>query len=152
MQTLQKIYIFAVLILALLIPQAFSAEYPVPEEYFVLASTYGPRILSDDYDFHTGLDFQAPEETPIYAVEDGEVVRSMFADEDHVLKRYGEFVVIKHAGTTQSAYLHMFERLVEEGDIVEAGDQIGSVGDTGYQINTVHLHFEYYEDLDNGNI
>ena len=74
--------------------------------------------------------------------------------------RFGNFIVIAHddlimPDTTiprQTAYLHLSEFLVSEGDPVNAGDTIALSGNSGEGINTYHLHFEYYINRNNGNI
>lgn len=53
---------------------------------------------------------------------------------------YGELIIIKHNDQWLSAYGHNRRRLVNEGAVVKAGDQIGELGSTGAPRNM--LHFE----------
>ena len=54
---------------------------------------------------------------------------------------YGNLVVIEHPGGLYTLYAHLSKILVEQGQTVAAGDQIGEVGQTGVAIGS-HLHFE----------
>ena len=54
---------------------------------------------------------------------------------------YGKYIVIDHGGGYQTLYAHCDELLVSPGDIVEQGQVIGLVGNTGRSTNS-HLHFE----------
>mgnify|MGYP003043316243 CR=1 FL=1 len=55
-------------------------------------------------------------------------------------RSYGEFVQIKH-GEFITTYAHLFQRLVDKKDAVEAGQPIGISGSTGRSTGE-HLHFE----------
>ena len=41
-----------------------------------------------------------------------------------------------------SCYMHLDSYIVNQGDSVEAGQEIGRVGRTGVQVSPPHLHFE----------
>ncbi|WP_421806483.1 M23 family metallopeptidase [Flagellimonas sp.] len=115
----------------------------------MLASPYGPRLLGGSYDFHSGVDMAHPTGTPVHAILDGKVVRAETAQPGSTLERYGQFVVISHdpfdeVELHQTVYLHLSETLVKVGDEIKQGDVIGKVGNTGVNINTEHLHFEYH--------
>lgn len=87
--------------------------------------------------WHTGLDFAAPIGTPIVAAADGIVQPPMG------IWQAGTHVVIKHGDGSSTVYWHMNNATVRPGDIVKAGQLIGSVGLTGRTFGE-HLHFEYY--------
>jgi len=84
---------------------------------------------------HGGTDFAVDAGTPIYATNSGVVVLS-----GKYLVR-GNLVVIDHGGGVFSAYGHMEQRLVSEGDVVVKGQLIGLVGTTGLSTGP-HLHWE----------
>ena len=97
----------------------------------VINSGYGPRGAN----FHDGVDISAPEGTPIYAVDQGEVA---YSDQ---LRGYGNMVIVRHAGGMASVYAHNQVNLVREGQRVAKGDVIARVGSTG-RVTGPHLHFE----------
>jgi murein DD-endopeptidase MepM/ murein hydrolase activator NlpD len=86
-------------------------------------------------DFHGGTDFGAGGGTPIYAPADGRVV---LADE---LAVRGSAVLIDHGMGVFSGYWHQSGLAVEAGQMVQRGDLIGYVGDTGL-VTGAHLHWE----------
>src|SRR5688572_32532317 len=53
------------------------SKSPIPDE---MNTSYGPRIDSDRWDFHDGIDLPASVGTPIYAMADGVVHRAGPAD------------------------------------------------------------------------
>jgi murein DD-endopeptidase MepM/ murein hydrolase activator NlpD len=83
---------------------------------------------------HTGVDLRGKKGTPIKAINDGRVVLTC----DHFFS--GRSVVIDHGGGIQSMYFHMDEIQVQQGEMVEKGTIIGSVGSTG-RATGPHLHW-----------
>ncbi len=86
---------------------------------------------------HKGLDFAAPEGTPIVATRSGTVIVSTYASD------WGYYVKVKHDDTYDTLSAHMVTRAVSVGEYVEKGQIIGYVGNTGYSFGN-HLHFEIY--------
>ena len=90
---------------------------------------------------HAGVDFTLGGEIPILATTDGEVIgtaKTSYGD------GYGTFVKIKDEGGDIHLYAHMREDpgpMVEEGDYVYGGDQLGIMGNTGESYGQ-HLHYE----------
>ncbi len=58
---------------------------------------------------------------------------------------YGEVVLVNVGEGFQTLYAHLSEPLVQEGDVVAAGQKLGIAGSTGFSTGT-HLHFELRED------
>ncbi len=89
---------------------------------------------------HKGVDFAAPTGTPIFAAGDGTVEKA------GRFNAYGNYVRIRHAGSTKTAYAHMsrFAKGVKAGVRVKQGQIIGYVGSTGRSTGP-HLHFEVLE-------
>jgi murein DD-endopeptidase MepM/ murein hydrolase activator NlpD len=89
---------------------------------------------------HHGLDIFAPRWTPVVAAARG-VVRSTRPN------RLGGTVVWLRDELGRSLYYaHLQRRAVERGDLVEPGDTIGFVGNSGNARTTPpHLHFGVYE-------
>jgi murein DD-endopeptidase MepM/ murein hydrolase activator NlpD len=110
-----------------------------------ISSPFGPRIApcngcSSDHD---GVDFNSGDGTPVMAVAAGTVISSTDAGGG-----YGVMIEVEHrieGETIVSLYAHMGygSRLVDVGDAVVAGQQIGSIGSTG-QSTGAHLHLEMY--------
>lgn len=102
-----------------------------------VSSHYGMRVhpITGEDRQHDGLDLAAPEGTPVRAAADGVV---SFAGENG---GYGNLVVIDHADGSQTAYGHLQDFSVTEGQSVTAGQTIARVGSTGVSTGP-HLHFE----------
>ena len=64
------------------------------------------------------------------------------------IKNFGKLVLVKHDGGYMTAYAHLGEILVSEGDVLTTGDTIGSIGSTG-RVDTPQLHFDYQLDYQN---
>jgi len=98
-----------------------------------VTSPYGVSRMETGY--HLGVDLYNPEGTPIVAAAAGVV--SYVGTQDS----YGKLVIINHGYNVQTYYSHCRSIDVREGDVVEAGDYIGTVGSTG-RTTGPHLHFE----------
>lgn len=57
---------------------------------------------------------------------------------------YGNLLIVKHSARYLSAYAHNNRLLVREGQVVERGQKIATVGDTG--TDSTKLHFEIRRD------
>ena len=88
---------------------------------------------------HTGLDFPAPEGTPIYSAAGGVVIASDFHP------AYGQMVELDHNKGLITRYAHTAKVFVKAGDIVKRGQLIAHVGSTGRSTGS-HLHFEVLVD------
>ncbi|WP_157210104.1 M23 family metallopeptidase [Nocardioides aequoreus] len=84
---------------------------------------------------HTGLDFAAPEGTPLRAIGAG-VVESAGYD-----GAYGNKLVLRLADGTRLWYCHLSAFSVAPGDRVAAGGEVGALGSTGNSTGP-HLHLE----------
>jgi len=89
---------------------------------------------------HMGVDYAAPEGTPIRAIGGGVVETASYREGS------GNFLRIKHNETYETAYKHLsaFGKDIVPGSRVEQGDVIGFVGSTGWATGP-HLHFELYK-------
>lgn len=110
-------------------------RYPLPAGSYYVSRSIGGS--------HLGADMMADEWTPIYAAHAGVVTIS-----DESFSGFGNAVVLE--GTVggapiETAYAHMVpgSRLVAAGETVKAGQQIGSVGNTGNSWGN-HLHIEVH--------
>jgi murein DD-endopeptidase MepM/ murein hydrolase activator NlpD len=109
-----------------------------------VASGFGYRIdpVYKVTKFHAGLDFTAPQGTPIYATADGRVKTSGSSSGG-----YGNHVVINHGYGYETLYGHMVRVKVRAGQNVKRGEVIGWVGNTGKSTGP-HCHYEVHK---NGN-
>lgn len=103
-----------------------------------LTSGFGYRIdpLYKTVKFHPGLDFTAPQGSPIYATADG-VVRTA----GNLGNGYGNHVIISHGYSYSTLYGHMYRIKAKSGQRVKRGEVIGYVGNTGKSTGP-HLHYE----------
>lgn len=85
---------------------------------------------------HTGIDIAGPYGQPITAFKSGTVIET-----GHGATGYGSYVKIDHGGNVTSIYGHLSSITVAVGDKVQAGDQIGREGQTGWATGP-HVHFE----------
>lgn len=84
---------------------------------------------------HEGVDVSAPTGTPILAAAKGKVVRAGW------LTGYGQTVEIDHGYGYETLYGHTSKILVRVGQLVERGEVIAQVGQTGVA-TAPHLHYE----------
>ena len=86
-----------------------------------------------------GIDITGDAGTPVNAAADGVVVYSGSG-----LVGYGELVIIKHDDAWLSAYGHNRARMVNEGAVVKAGQQIAVMGRTGAPRDMLHFAIRHH--------
>ncbi len=100
-------------------------ELPQPVEG-TLALGFGehlhPRFRTKT--MQSGLLIAAPGNTPVAAVADGKVA---FAD---YYQSYGPMVILDHGGGWFTLYMHLTGLDVAKGQVLKAGEFVGTVGDT----------------------
>jgi murein DD-endopeptidase MepM/ murein hydrolase activator NlpD len=99
---------------------------------------------------HLAVDIKIPVGTPVHAVANGKVVKVAQASSG-----FGKHIVVKHPDvpllngnetvTLYSAYAHLSEIAIENGQIVTRGEVIGKSGNSGTS-TTPHLHFQIDRD------
>lgn len=93
------------------------------------------------------LDFKVKKGTPICAARAGLVIATRADSDKGGLKSEnladGNYISIRHTDSSVAYYWHLEQNgvLVQVGDSVTAGQQIGVSGNTGYSA-FAHLHFE----------
>lgn len=112
-------------------------EFKKPMDHIQISSNYGHRPKFNK--FHRGIDLKAETGTPIFSVKKGIIIESTDFLKDK--KNYGTIVIIDHGDGLHSLYSHLNARSVEKGDKVNAGQEIGLVGETGLATGP-HLHLE----------
>src|SRR5665647_551547 len=105
-----------------------------------IASGFGMRIdpVYGTPKMHKGLDFTAPQGTPIYATGDGIVTTAGFDRGG-----YGNHVIINNGYGYETLFGHMVRIKVKEGQRVKRGEVIGWVGSTGKSTGP-HCHYEVH--------
>ncbi|MDR3418784.1 MAG: M23 family metallopeptidase [Nevskia sp.] len=126
------------------VPQARPVALDTPVEDAHITSPYGWRVhpILKRRRFHMGVDYGAPQGTPVHAAADGVIVE--IGRRGH----YGLYLRMRHGGNVQTAYAHLagFAPQLHAGSIVRRGEVIASVGRTGWATGP-HL---YYEVIVNG--
>ena len=106
-----------------------------------IASGFGYRIdpVYKTVKMHAGLDFAAPQGTPIYATANGTV--SVAGNKGN---GYGNHVIINHGYGYETLYGHMVKVKASAGQKVSRGEVIGWVGSTGKSTGP-HCHYEVHK-------
>jgi murein DD-endopeptidase MepM/ murein hydrolase activator NlpD len=102
-----------------------------------MTSEYGLRDhpLLHKRKAHLGIDLAARRGTPVVAAGDGVVIEAGPAI------GYGRLIVIDHGDGVTTRYGHLRRMRVKKGQKVAAGQEIGTVGQSGWATGP-HLHFE----------
>ena len=124
---------------------AYGKEVIIPESYTIdltgfhmptpstrITSPFGPRWRR----MHNGLDLKVNLGDTIVAAFDGKERNVRYER-----RGYGKYVVIRHDNGLETIYGHLSKQLVEENQLVKAGEVIGLGGNTGRSTGS-HLHFE----------
>ncbi|MGM0881527.1 MAG: peptidoglycan DD-metalloendopeptidase family protein [Bacillota bacterium] len=106
-----------------------SGRFAMPVSGSNLTSKFGPRWGR----MHTGIDLTGSKS--ILSSDTGVV--EFVGDRTGT----GKTIIINHKNGYKTLYGHLNSYNVSEGDIVEKGDKIGIMGNTGHSTG-VHLHFE----------
>ena len=119
-------------------PDSFAIDcssfvYPIAIDSMArITSKYGPRRRR----MHKGIDLKVLKGDTIRAAFNGKVRIKAFER-----RGYGYYVVLRHPNGLETIYGHLSKILVEENQIVRAGETIGLGGNTGRSTGS-HLHFE----------
>jgi murein DD-endopeptidase MepM/ murein hydrolase activator NlpD len=89
---------------------------------------------------HLGVDYAAPIGTPVLAIGDGKVIKTVYS------KGNGNMIKVQHNSVYATAYLHLsrYGEGVKTGVYIKQGDIIGYVGSTGLSTGP-HLDFRFYK-------
>jgi len=105
---------------------------PIDDSTVKVTSKYGPRRGR----MHRGIDLKVYIGDTIRAAFSGKVRMATFQR-----RGYGNYIVIRHPNGLETVYGHLSKILIEEDQIVRAGEVIGLGGNTGRSTGS-HLHFE----------
>jgi len=115
-------------------PAASAADRVCPAQDFFVGDGFGADRGSRS---HMGIDLGGKRGAPLFAIEDGVIDRTKRQDNGALQ------IVMKGVSGAKFYYGHMDDVLVKGGQRVQAGDVIGTMGDSGSP-GAVHLHFEYW--------
>ena len=118
-----------------IIPDSYTIDltgFHMPTPSTRITSPFGPRWRR----MHNGLDLKVNIGDTIVAAFDGKVRIVKYER-----RGYGKYVVIRHDNGLETVYGHLSKQLVEENQLVKAGEVIGLGGNTGRSTGS-HLHFE----------
>ncbi len=96
------------------------------------------RNLGTYSSYHWGVDFTAPEGTPVQTTNAGRVILS-----EHGFNIYGNILIVDHGQGVISCYFHLSRIFKQVGDMVDQNEVIAEVGNTGWSTGP-HLHFGIY--------
>lgn len=100
-----------------------------------ISSRFGNRKhpITGKLSFHNGIDIAAPIGTPVIAPDSGKIIEYW----DHV--KGGKCIALFN-GSVRFGFAHLNKRLVTLNQLVNKGDVIAEVGNTGASTGA-HLHF-----------
>ena len=109
-----------------------------PMEFSRVTSGFAMRFhpILQSWRAHNGVDYGAPAGTPVRSVADG-VVETAGRQNG-----YGNVIQLQHGAGKTTIYAHLSKIDVRQGQRVEQGQRIGTVGATGWATGP-HLHFEF---------
>lgn len=120
------------------IPESYTfylTEFCMPTNQTRITDVFGYRPRRRR--MHYGLDIK------VYV---GDTIRAAFNGKVRIVKNYGrrgygKMILIRHDNGLETVYGHLSKQLVEENQLVRAGEVIGLGGNTGRSTGS-HLHFE----------
>tara|TARA_B100001564_G_scaffold204617_1_gene172184 strand:- start:143 stop:1015 length:873 start_codon:yes stop_codon:yes gene_type:complete len=119
----------------------FSSNINSDESFLFFSPVLG--YISQKFDpskKHFAIDVVAKQNEPVRSIADGVVIFSEWSSDT------GYVIILEHKQGYLSVYKHNESLNNMQGDIVRAGDIIGTVGNTGEYSTGHHLHFELWND------
>ncbi len=113
---------------------------PVKNPNTHVSMPFGPNVhpLNGNWYIHKGMDFSTWRSgDPVMATANGQVVTVGFDNS------FGNFVIIKHNHGIYTRYAHLSSFRVKKGQLVDQGQIIGNIGNTGISTGP-HLHYEVH--------
>jgi murein DD-endopeptidase MepM/ murein hydrolase activator NlpD len=101
---------------------------------------YYNGVFADDY-YHKGVDYAGATGSPIVAPAAGKV--RLVGRESEGFHVHGNVIGIDHGQGVLSIFMHLQDINVVDGEMVKAGQKIGTVGATGASTGP-HLHWGLY--------
>lgn len=98
----------------------------------VISSKYNPK------EGHLAIDLNAPPNTPVKSCLKGTIIYSGWSSET------GYTLIVQHNSNLISVYKHNSALLKKQGDLVQSGEAIAIIGNSGSETTGPHLHFELW--------
>lgn len=117
-----------------------TACFPLQTTAWRVSDAYGLRQdpFTGDETFHHGVDLACAEGTAVQAVREGVAVSARRS------ASYGICLCVQHPDGTETLYAHLQYLYVRTGETVQAGQVLGTAGQTG-RATGAHLHFELHK-------
>lgn len=122
--------------LALCVPAIPPVDITSPKIRFSSSFGYRPDPFNGDYRMHNGIDLSGKMGDPVYVTGNGKVVEIGYD-----FFGYGNFIIVDHGFGYKTRYAHLKNAIVSMGRVVNRGEQIGIMGNTG-RSRGPHLHYE----------
>ena len=112
--------------------------WPLRDVRGYVTSYFGPTThpFTKHWYLHKGIDIAYSRGTKVVSTADGKVIEKAFD-----ANGYGNYIVVKHKYGFYTRYAHMDKVYVKEGQNVQQGEVIGTLGNTGLSTGP-HLHYE----------
>lgn len=113
---------------------------PVKNPNYHISMAFGPNLhpLQGNWYIHKGLDFSTWRSgDAVLATASGQVVTVGYDNS------FGNYIIIKHNHGMYTRYAHLNSCRVKKGQIVDQGETIGTIGNTGISTGP-HLHYEVH--------
>lgn len=113
---------------------------PVKNPNVHISMAFGPNMhpLNGNWYIHKGIDFSTWRSgDPVLATASGQVVTVGYDNS------FGNFIIIKHNHGIYTRYAHLNSFRVKKGQLVDQGEVIGTIGNTGISTGP-HLHYEVH--------
>ncbi len=126
-------------------PNAAGFVWPLGGTFGIVTATFPVYPPEFGGGKHDGIDIASKSPDPVRACKKGTVIKAVTDRPQNTYPysmQYGNHIIILHEdGVTTSLYGHLSSGNVAVGDVVETGQQIGVIGNSGYSTGQ-HLHFE----------
>ena len=121
------------------ITPAETACFPLESTQWWVSDGYGWRNdpFTGKKAFHRGIDLACAEGTPVRAVQAGVVAAAARST------GYGNYLHLLHRDGSETWYAHLQYLYVRPGEVVRAGQTLGTAGQTG-RATGAHLHLELH--------
>lgn len=115
-------------------------HFPLSGVEWHVSDPYGARTdpFTGQETFHHGIDLACAEGTGVLAAQDGVVLTAACSES------YGNYLCIVHPDGYETRYAHLQYLYARPGEVVQAGQLLGTVGRTG-RATGPHLHLELWE-------